>query len=153
MENPQNPQTAPVQEYKEPVNYIGALFGAIGGAALGIAIWAGATYFTKSGDSYSFYYITPILVGVLAGGGATRLGGGNNIMTALIALIVGAIGVVVGDAMETAAIEGSFNLSIQEYIDAAMFKFEDLPIRYATHIGSVIAAFVVGFMDPDSNRS
>jgi hypothetical protein len=136
------------EEYKEPVNYIAAVFGAIGGAALGAAIWAGATYFTKSSDgSYSFYYITPIVVGILAGGGATRLGGGNNIVTALIAMIFGAIGVAFGDAMETAAIEGNFNLSIQDYIDAAMYKFDELPIRYATHIGAIVLAFITGLVD------
>jgi uncharacterized membrane protein YeaQ/YmgE (transglycosylase-associated protein family) len=136
------------EEYKEPINYIASVFGAIGGAAIGAAIWAGATYFTKGSDgSYSFYYITPVLVGILAGTGATRLGGGNNLMTALIALIFGAIGVVLGDALETAAIEGNFNLSIQDYIDAAMFKFDELPIRYATHGIAILAAFFTGLID------
>jgi hypothetical protein len=149
----ENQASVAMQDYKEPVNYIAATIGAIGGAAIGMAIWAGATYATKSPDgSYSFYYITPIVVGVLAGTGATRLGGGNNIVTALIALLFGAIGVVLGDALETAAIAGSLDFTVQDYIDAAMIKFDDLPIRYATHIGAIIAAFVVGFMDPKSNK-
>jgi hypothetical protein len=144
----ENQASIAVQEYKEPINYLAATIGAIGGAAIGAAIWAGATYATKSPDgSYSFYYITPVIVGILAGTGATRLGGGNNIVTALIALIFGAIGVVAGDALETAAIAGSLDFTVQDYIDAAMLKFEDLPIRYATHIGAIVAAFFTGLVD------
>src|SRR5687767_8877809 len=110
MENPQE-KAKNVQEYKEPVNYIGAIFGAIGGAAIGVAIWAVSAYATDS-----FYYITPVVVGALAGGGATRLGGGNNLMTAIIAVICGAIGVVLGDAMESAALAKSFDFDVNDYI-------------------------------------
>lgn len=147
MEIPQGTPT-PVHEYKEPINYIGALFGAIGGAAIGVAIWAASAYFTES-----FYYITPVVVGALAGGGATRLGGGNNLMTAIIAVICGAIGVLVGDAMESAALAKSLDFDVNGYIEMAQLKLEDMPIRYATHIGGIIVAFIAGFVDPKSNEN
>jgi hypothetical protein len=130
-----------VQETKNAVNYPLAIFGAIGGAAIGMALWVGSAYFTDS-----FYYITPVLVGTFAGAGATKLGGGNNIATAMIALICGVIGIAVGDALESAAFVKSLDFTVNDYLTMAQLKLEDMPIRYLTHIGGVIVAFVVGLV-------
>ena len=135
-----------IQEYQSPVTYPLAVLGAIGGAAIGVAIWAASAYFTDS-----FYYITPVLVGAFAGAGATKLGGGNNIMTAIIALIFGAIGIAVGDALESAALTKSLDFTVNDFISMAQLKFEDMPIRYITHIGGVIIAFVVGLVGSERN--
>jgi uncharacterized membrane protein YeaQ/YmgE (transglycosylase-associated protein family) len=135
-----------VQDQPGSINYLLAVIGALGGAAIGIAIWVASAYFTDS-----FYYITPVVVGMLAGTGATKLGGGHNLMTAIIALIFGVIGIAVGDALESAALFKTLDLTVEDYIGMAQLKFEDMPIRYLTHIGGIIAAFAVGLLGADRN--
>jgi hypothetical protein len=137
-----------VQEYKNPVNYPLAVLGAIGGAAIGVAIWVASAYFTDS-----FYYITPVVVGTLAGATATKLGGGNNIATAIIALICGVIGIAVGDALESAAFVKSLDFTVNDYLSMAQLKLEDMPIRYVTHIAGIIVAFIIGLGLVGSERN
>jgi hypothetical protein len=139
-------QEPAVESFEDQINYPMAFVGAIAGAAIGVAMWAGAAYLSDS-----FYYITPIIIGVLAAKGATSFGRKGHISIAILGLIVGTIGIIVGDFAETAAFAKSFDFSIDDYISIAQFKIEDDIFRGIVYVVGIAAAFLSGFSDPKEN--
>ncbi len=135
-------QETNVEPAEKPINYLLAIIGAIGGAAIGIAFWAVAAYFTDS-----FYLFTPVLIGALAGGGAARLGGRGHISLAILGLIIGGIGVVLGDFAETAAIQGRLDISLDEYISIMQATLEDDWLRRILYLAGAGAGFLSGLLN------
>jgi hypothetical protein len=54
--------------------------------------------------------------------------------------------------MESAAIVGSFNLDINDYIALAQEKFAEFPIRYILYLVAIGAAFFTGLTDSKRNQ-
>lgn len=142
----EKPKTSDVTTFELPINWLGALFGAIGGATLGIAIWGGIAYFSES-----FYYVTPAVVGAFAGSGATKLGGRNHWRVGILATLVAIVAIIIGDFVESAAISKTMSMSLEELIRFMQLKIEDDIARGVLYIVGVVLAMVTGTMQRDQS--
>jgi uncharacterized membrane protein YeaQ/YmgE (transglycosylase-associated protein family) len=152
QEEPFKDSVGSFDTFERPINYPLAIIGAIAGAAVGIAIWGAAAAFSDS-----FYYITPVLVGAFAGAAARRLGGRGHISLAILALIIGTIGIVLGDFVETAAWLnrefGEIPKDLNIYTEFMQLKIEDDIIRGILYLVGIGAAFITGFSDSNNDKA
>lgn len=141
----ENPQFTAVEEYKEPVNYIGAIIGALLGGALVVAIWAGAVFYINWIE-YRLLALSGALVGFGAIVGARR----NNLGIGLIALLIAAVAMLAGDYLQMMYVVGRNKLDIDDYIRYSQEMFDENLMQYVMYLISIGIAFFLGVF---GNRS
>lgn len=124
----------------DTTNYPLVFVGAIIGATIGIIGWISLTYL----GFFSIYAL--VGVGAFSGIGS-RLGSRDGKpFVGLIAFLVGLLGIIIGDFIETGILLDNFNLTFNDYMSFMQYKVvESSYWRAFLYLGGLALSFAFGF--------